>query len=256
MGALTVELIPALNDNYIYLVREEDTNTTAVVDPAESAPVIEALEERGWSLDLILNTHHHADHIGGNEDLKRRYGARLIGPASETARIKGMDQTVAEGDVVEIGAQKGHVIETPGHTSGHIAFHFPDSAVLFSGDSLFALGCGRLFEGSAADMWAGLSKLMPLPDNTKVYCGHEYTASNARFAVTVDPLNRTLEMRARDIADRRARREPTIPTTMAEERATNPFLRPDDPGIRHALDMADADALAVFTELRARKDKF
>lgn len=256
MGGLSVELIPALRDNYIYLVRDQETNTTAVVDPAESGPVIEALSRRGWTLDLILNTHHHGDHTAGNGDLKTKYGARLIGPSAESARIDAMDEMVAEGDTVMIGASVGHVLDTPGHTRGHIAFHFPDSAVLFAGDTLFVLGCGRLFEGTPEDMWRSLSKFLPMPDETRVYCGHEYTVSNARFAVTVDPLNRALESRAREVEDMRARLEPTIPTTMGQERATNPFLRPDDPGIRHALDMLDADTVAVFAEIRARKDAF
>ncbi len=256
MTGLSVELIPALRDNYIYLVRDQETNTTAVVDPAESGPVVEALSRRGWTLDLILNTHHHGDHIAGNGDLKAKYGARLIGPKAESARIEGMDEMVAEGDSVKIGASVGQVFETPGHTRGHISFYFPESAVLFSGDSLFVLGCGRLFEGTPEDMWGGLSKFLSLPDDTRVYCGHEYTVSNARFAVTVDPLNRTLESRARAVEDMRARLEPTIPTTIGQERATNPFLRPNDPGIRHALDMVDADPVAVFAEIRARKDAF
>jgi hydroxyacylglutathione hydrolase len=256
MGGLSVELIPALRDNYIYLVRDLETNTTAVVDPAESAPVVEALSRRGWTLDLILNTHHHGDHTGGNADLKSRYGARLIGPAAEKRRIAGMDETVAEGDTVTIGASVGRVLETPGHTSGHIVYHFADSAILFAGDTLFVLGCGRLFEGTPEDMWSSLSKLLPMPDETLVYCGHEYTVANARFAVTVDPLNRALESRAREVEDMRARLEPTIPTTMGQERATNPFLRPDDPVIRHALDMVDAETVAVFAEIRARKDAF
>ncbi|HBN51204.1 MAG: hydroxyacylglutathione hydrolase [Thalassospira sp.] len=256
MSAGDVFVIPCLSDNYIYLVRCHETGTTVIVDPGEAGPVISALEDRGWSLDIVINTHHHNDHIGGNAELIARYGAKLIGPKAETMRIPGMDQTVAEGDEVMIGALSGQVFDVPGHTSGHIAFYFPAVSALFSGDSLFALGCGRLFEGTPAQMWQSLQKFRNLPGETLVYCGHEYTQSNARFAATIETDNVALKARCAEIDDLRARGIPTIPSRMDKELATNPFLRADHASVASDLGMEGATATEIFAEIRGRKDRF
>ena len=256
MAALTVELLPALSDNYIYLLHEADSGTTAVVDPAEPGPVIAALERHGRSLDWILNTHHHMDHIGGNAALKERYGARIVGPRAEVSRIADMDRTVGQGDEVAVGGETARVFETPGHTSGHIAYWFETSKALFCGDTLFALGCGRLFEGTPAQMWDSLSKLRDLPDETRIYCGHEYTAGNAQFAVTIEPDNAELAARAEEIAATRARGEPTIPSLLGLEKRTNPFLRADLPELQAAIGMPNASTVTAFAEVRGRKDRF
>ena len=256
MAALAIELLPALSDNYMYLLHEADSGVTAVVDPADPAPVIAALDRRGLGLDLILNTHHHGDHIGGNAALKARYGAKIVGPRAEVSRIPDMDRTVGQGDEVAVGGETARVIETPGHTSGHIAYWFESSRALFCGDTLFALGCGRLFEGTPAEMWESLGKLRALPDDTLVYCGHEYTQSNARFALTVEPANRFLSERARQIDATRAEGRPTIPSTLAEEKATNPFLRADEDSLKQGLGMPGCSPVTAFAELRGRKDRF
>ncbi len=254
MSRLDVELIPAFSDNYIYLLRDGATGTVAVVDPGDATPVIERLERDGLPLNIILNTHHHADHIGGNAELVKRYGARLIGPAADAHRIPNLDQAVSEGDAVSVGEAKATVIETPGHTSGHITFWFGDDDALFCGDTLFSMGCGRLFEGTPAQMWQSLSKLRTLPDAAKVYCGHEYTLSNARFAAGVEPDNAEVADRLRHIEATRAAGRPTIPADLAAEKQTNPFLRADDPRLAAALNMSDAGPIEVFAEVRARKD--
>ncbi|WP_339859823.1 hydroxyacylglutathione hydrolase [Thalassospira alkalitolerans] len=256
MLAGDVFVIPCLSDNYTYLVRCHETGTTAIIDPGEAAPVIKALEDRGWSLDLVINTHHHHDHIGGNAELIAKYGAKLYGPRAEKARISGMDQTFAEGDDITIGALKGQVFDVPGHTSGHVAFYFPAIHALFSGDSLFALGCGRLFEGTPAQMWQSLCKLRDLPGDTMVYCGHEYTQSNARFAATIETSNAALKARCAEIDDLRSRDIATVPSRLDVELATNPFLRADAPSVAGDLGMTGANPTAIFTEIRGRKDRF
>ena len=254
--ALQVELIPAFSDNYIYLIRDSGSDAVGIVDPGAAAPALQALDERKLRLTDILLTHHHDDHIGGVAALKDRYGARVVGPGSEAARIPGMDTTVAEGDTVTFGSETARVFETPGHTRGHISLWFEASSALFCGDTLFALGCGRLFEGTPKDMWTSLLKLCRLPDETQVYCGHEYTLSNAKFAVTVDPANAELKGYADDIARLRADGRPTIPTTIGLEKRTNPFLRADDPAVQAAVGMNGGDPAAVFGEIRRRKDSF
>lgn len=256
MAAGEVIVIPCLSDNYTYLVRCHHSEKTAVIDPGEAAPVTAELERRGWELDLVINTHHHHDHIGGNGELIAKYGAKLLGPRAETARIANMDETVAEGDAVLIGELAGRVFDVPGHTSGHVAFYFPAITALFSGDSLFALGCGRLFEGTPEQMWQSLCKFRDLPGSTLVYCGHEYTQANARFAKTIEPDNAILQARCQDIDGMRARNLPTIPSRLDVELATNPFLRADDPAVASALGMTGENPVAIFAEIRKRKDNF
>lgn len=252
-----IHIIPALSDNYIHLWHDAPAGVTAVVDPGEAGPVQAFLAARGWRLTHILNTHHHGDHIGGNATLKAEYGATLIGPRAERDRIPDMDQTYGEGDVFTLGAQQVRVFDTPGHTRGHIAFHVMTPAGwLFSGDTLFALGCGRLFEGTPAQMWDSLLKLRALPDATLVYCGHEYTEANARFALAIDPDNLALRAQVARIAALRAAGRPSLPTRLGDEKAANPFLRADDPVLAASLGLADADPAAVFAEIRQRKDVF
>jgi hydroxyacylglutathione hydrolase len=240
--ALEIELLPILGDNYTYVLRDPGSGVTAVVDPGTASPIADRLEQLGGRLDWILITHHHADHTGGNLELKERFGCRIAGPAAEAAKVAGLDLPLSEGDPFELGDEPCRIIATPGHTKGHISYHFPNSHALFCGDTLFALGCGRLFEGDAPMMWRSLQKLMALDDATLVYCGHEYTASNARFALSVDAGNADLQARSAKIEALRARNEPTIPSTIGQERATNPFVR-----------AADA---TEFGKLRALKDRF
>ncbi len=256
MQLLTVEMIPVLSDNYVYLIHEPDAGVTGVVDPAEAAPVQERLVAKGWSLDWVLSTHHHADHTGGNLELKAATGCKIAGPGKDAARIPGIDVKLTEGDRFKLGEAEAEIFETPGHTSGHISFWFAGSKALFCADTLFSLGCGRLFEGTPEDMWTSLSKFSALPDDAVVYCAHEYTQSNARFALSVDPENDALKARAIEVDRQRAAGAPTVPTKLGQERATNPFLRPDDPAIRRELGMEQASDVEVFAEIRRRKDNF
>ena len=251
-----IVLIPCLSDNYAVLMHDADSGTTVLVDAPEAAPIAAALKKRDWTLTHILVTHHHADHVAGIEALKAASGARVIGPAAEADRIPGIDDPVAEGDTVTAGPFRAEVIATPGHTLGHVVFHFPDIEVLFAGDTLFSLGCGRLLEGTAAQMWDSLGKLAALPDDTTIYCGHEYTQANAKFALTIEPENAELVARAAEIDRLRGEGRPTLPTTIAIEKATNPFLRVDAPAIRKRLGLEDASQAAVFAEIRKRKDNF
>ncbi|KAI8470855.1 MAG: beta-lactamase-like protein [Monoraphidium minutum] len=257
-GAMEVVRLPALSDNYMWLLRDGGSGKTAVVDPAEAGPVFAELKKRGWGLDYVLNTHHHGDHTGGNLELKRAFpGLQIVGPRADAARIPGIDVQVGDGDEFAFGGHAVRVFDTPGHTRGHITLWVPGAAALFPGDTLFALGCGRLFEGDPATMWASLSKLTPLPRETKVYCAHEYTASNARFAVSVNPGNAALAERKAAVDAARARGEPTVPSTLGEELDTNPFLRTRDPEIRSKLGLgADAEDWRVFGAVRAAKDGF
>lgn len=256
MAKLHIHQFPALKDNYGYLVHEPSTGATAAIDTPEVGPILKALDENGWKLTHILNTHHHYDHAGGNAELKEKTGCTIIGPRDEKDLIPGIDRAVGEGDIVELGAACARVIEVPGHTRGHVAYHFADDHVVFVGDTLFALGCGRLFEGTAAQMWNSLGKLMALPDDTTVYCAHEYTQANARFALTVEPHNAALIARAKEIDEKRARGQWTVPTTIALEKATNPFLRAASPDLRATVGLAAAENVDVFAETRRRKDSF
>lgn len=248
----TIEIVPCLSDNYAYLVKSGDN--CAIVDPSEAAPVRAALARTGWKLTHILNTHHHLDHCGGNLDLKQETGAKVVGPAKDAARIPGLDVGVDETTGWEFDGRKVQVLEVPAHTSGAITFVIDGNA--FTGDTLFTLGCGRLFEGDPQMMWTSLSKLMTLPDETKVWCGHEYTQSNGRFALTLEPGNAELKARMAEVSAARDDGRPTVPSTMGLEKKTNPFLRPDSAEIRKSLGMEQAGDVAVFGEIRARKDKF
>jgi len=255
MARLEVDLIPVLADNYVYVLHEPREGTTAVVDPAVAQPVLDLLAERGRRLDLALITHHHGDHVGGLAELKAATGCRAVGPRVDARRIPGLDLLVGEGDRVPVGALTAEVLETPGHTTGHVSYWLPEADALFCGDTLFALGCGRLLEGDAATMWRSLGKLAALPDTAEIYCGHEYTASNARFALTVDPDNLELRHRAAEVEALRARGAPTLPSTIGQERRTNPFLRAPDAAIRRRLGLETAPEVEVFAEIRRRKDR-
>jgi len=251
---LAIELVPCLTDNYAYLIEDTAAGVCAVVDPSEAPPVQRAL--KGRRLTHILNTHHHFDHTGGNQALKAEFGATVVGPEKDRERIPAIDVGVVEGQDWSLGPHRARILEIPAHTRAHIAFVFEDANAAFTGDTLFAMGCGRLFEGTPAMMWASLSKLMRLADGTRVYCGHEYTLNNGRFALTVEPDNRDLQARMQDVALLRDKGKPTIPSTIGLEKRTNPFLRPDSPEIRKVLNMVEADNVAVFGELRRRKDNF
>lgn len=253
---LEVLQFPCRSDNFGVLLHDPASRKTAAIDAPETAPIVSALSEKGWKLSELLITHWHPDHVEGNLDLKAQFGCRITGPKNEAAKIAGIDRTVTGGDVFDFAGQRIEVIDCPGHTLGGISYYLPQEKLLFAADTLFALGCGRLLEGTPHDMWASLTKLMALPDDTSVYCGHEYTLSNAKFAVTIDPDNAELVSRAAKIKDQRDRGEATLPTTIGLEKRTNPFLRPDDLTIRKLLDMENASDADVFAEIRRRKDVF
>ena len=240
--ALSVEAVACLSDNYLWLLKDAATGMVAICDPGEAGPAIAAIEAGGGRLDMVLLTHHHGDHIAGAEELRQRYGAKLVGASADARRLPPLDLALAAGEKVALGASEAVVIDTPGHTRGHIAFHFPTARVLLCGDTLFSLGCGRLLEGNAAEMYESLHKLGALPGETLVCCGHEYTESNARFALTVEPNNTALVARSAEARVQRAAGRPTVPTTMAQELATNPFLR--------------AGSVARLAEIRSAKDSF
>ena len=256
MAAMLIEQIPVLRDNYVDLVRDPVTLATAAIDPSVHEPVLERLAGLGWRLTHVLNTHHHGDHVGGNLALKKATGCRIVGPLADRDRIPGIDIALGDGENFFLGGQRATIFDIPGHTRGHIAYWFSDSAALFCGDTLFALGCGRLFEGTPRQMWESLLKLRGLPDDTAVYCGHEYTQANARFALTIDPDNPSLRQRARAVDAARARNLSTVPSFLVDERATNPFLRADHPGVARAVGLEGVDAVTVFAEMRRRKDVF
>jgi len=253
---LEILTIPCLSDNYAFLAHDPASGETALVDAPEAAPILAALADRGWRLTQVLLTHHHWDHVEGLAEILAAHPAKVTGAAADAHRLPPLDAALHEGDLVQIGAETGQVIDVSGHTVGHVAYHFPDSRALFTADSLMALGCGRVFEGTMAQMWASLSKLAVLPPETVVYSGHEYTQANGRFAETVDPDNPALQRRIHDIATAREAGQPTVPSTLALELATNPFLRAGDPGIQAHLGMVGADPAAVFAEIRTRKDNF
>jgi hydroxyacylglutathione hydrolase len=256
MATLEIELFTCRSDNFGVLLHDPATGRTASIDAPEETAILAALERRGWTLTDVFTTHHHPDHVEANLALKARFGVRIVGPKNEADRIPGIDATVGDGDSFDFAGHPVEVIETPGHTAGHICYHLPQDKLLFSADTLFALGCGRLFERPADVMWPSLLKLRALPSDTIVYFGHEYTLSNARFALTIDPDNAALKVRVDAIETLRAEGRPTAPTLLVDEIATNPFLRADDPAIRAHLGMEDAEDWQVFAEIRARKDRF
>ncbi len=253
---LEIVTIPCLSDNYAFLAHDAESGETALIDAPEAAPILKILSDKGWALTHVLLTHHHWDHVDGLADLLAKHPAKVIGAAADAYRLPPLDQQVSEGDSFQIGGEPVEVIDVSGHTIGHVAFYMPKSQAVFTADSLMALGCGRLFEGTGPQMWASLSKLAALPDETIVYSGHEYTQSNAKFAITVDPENDALRKRFDDIEQTRAVGNPTVPSSLALEKATNPFLRAADPAIQAHLGMENADPAEVFTEIRSRKDRF
>jgi hydroxyacylglutathione hydrolase len=256
MSALEIHMFPCLADNYGYLLHDAESGATAAVDTPDADEILRQLDAKGWRLTHVLNTHHHSDHAGGNLALKARTGCTIVGPRADAARIPGLDVAVGEGDTVTLGAQRATVHDTPGHTRGHIVYHFAEAQVAFVGDTLFALGCGRLFEGTPGQMWSSLQKILRWPADTRLYCAHEYTASNARFALTVEPQNAALRARAEAVAKLRAAGTPTVPSTLAEEKATNPFLRAASAELRATIGLAEAPDVEVFAKTRALKDAF
>ncbi|NOX51524.1 MAG: hydroxyacylglutathione hydrolase [Gammaproteobacteria bacterium] len=254
--ALEVHQFTCLSDNYGFLLHDNESGCTATIDTPAVEAINTALEEKSWKLTHILNTHHHFDHAGGNEALKEQWGATVVGADNDAQRIPGIDVRVRDGETYEFGASAAQILEVPGHTSGHIAYYFAADGISFVGDSLFALGCGRLFEGTPQQMWTSLQKLMALPDETVVYCAHEYTQANAAFALTVEPNNPELVKRAEEIDRLRADGIPTVPTSIGLERATNPFVRPMSEGLQITIGLKDAELVEVFAETRRRKDHF
>ncbi len=253
--ALELVTIPCRTDNYAYLVRSP-SGAVALIDAPEAAPIRAALDARGWTLGAILITHHHDDHIAAVDELRAVYDAKVVGAAADAHRLPRLDREVREGDEGGTGPFRSVVMEVPGHTVGHIAFHFPDSALCFTADSLMAGGCGRLFEGTPAQMHASLQKLAALPPDTLICSGHEYTATNLRFAATLEPGNPQLTSRIAGVAAKRAVGQPTVPVHLKTELETNPYLRAHLPALKTAVGLPDADDVMVFAEIRARKDKF
>jgi hydroxyacylglutathione hydrolase len=249
-------LFLCLKDNFGVLLHDPSSGATAAIDAPEARPIEAALGATGWQLTDILVTHHHGDHTGGIEELKQRYRCRVVAPDAEADSIPDVDETVRENDRVLVGGIEARVLETPGHTAGHISYFFPGDKLAFVGDTLFSIGCGRIIEGNARMMWDSLLKLRGLPDETRIFCGHEYTAANIRFAKTIEPGNRALLARENEVADLLAARKPTIPSTMAEEKAANPFLRGDVPEVAKSVGLAGEPAWQVFAEIRERKNRY
>lgn len=256
MSELEIRQFPCLSDNYGFLVHDPASGETATIDTPDADRILAEAANASWTITQIWNTHHHYDHAGGNAAIKAATGARIFAPASEAAQIGEIDTPLSDGDSVRLGAHVAAVLHTPGHTLGHICYHFADDRIAFVGDTLFALGCGRLFEGTPEQMWASLSRLAAWPDETRIYCAHEYTQANAAFALSVDPDNRDLQAYAAAVDAERARGEATVPTTIGAERDANPFLRPGDAAIRRRLGLETASDSAVFAEIRRRKDNF
>jgi hydroxyacylglutathione hydrolase len=255
MPRATIVLIPCLTDNYAVLLHAGDSGETILIDAPQADPIQATLSARGWQLSDIFITHHHHDHTAACQALKAFYGCRVTGPEMEAERIPGLSRALSEGSALTFDGHAVHVLETPGHTLGHLSYYFSESRVAFTGDTLFALGCGRLFEGDGRTMFDSLQKLAKLPDDTEIYCGHEYTLANARFALSIEPENQALVARAGEIEARRAAGETTLPTTIGLEKATNPFLRPHSPAIRARLGLAGVPDWQVFARLRELKNK-
>ncbi len=251
-----IYLFSCLTDNFGVLIHDPATGATASIDAPEAAPVEAALAKTGWRLTDILVTHHHGDHTAGIGELKAHHKCRVVAPRNEAARIAHVDETAGEGDAVQVGALAGRVIDTPGHTAGHISYFFPADRLAFVGDTLFSIGCGRVIEGTPQMMWNSLLKLRALPDDTRFYCGHEYTDANIRFAKTIEPGNKALAARADEVAKLAAAGQPTIPATIGAEKAANPFLRADNAEVAQSLGLGGAPAWKVFAEIRERKNRF
>lgn len=251
---LEIHQFPCLNDNYGFLLHDPESGETICIDTPDAEVYLREAAAKGWRITQIWNTHWHPDHAGGNAAIKAATGCTIVAPRRDAAKIEGVDRTVANGDTVQLGGWMADVIDVGGHTLGHVAYHLPQAGVAFVGDSLFALGCGRMFEGTPQQFWASLSRLKALPPETALYCAHEYTQSNARFALHADPDNIELQLYAREIDERRARGEPTVPTQLTRELATNPFLRADQEGMRNRW--GGLDPVETFARLRAAKDNF
>jgi len=251
-----IELISALSDNYIYLLHNDKENITSVIDPGEADPVIKVLKDKNWNLDQIINTHHHNDHTDGNAELKKQWGSQLIAPSYEKDRISNVDIFVSHDDIISIAGVDAKVIHTPGHTSGHVCFYMPEQKCLFSGDTMFYLGCGRVFEGTMEQMWDSLLKLKSLPDDTLVYCGHEYTLSNAKFSTYIDPNNQLLKQTCADINNKREKKLPTIPFLLGKEKKINPFLRADENSFNTSIGLNINNPTESFRKMRLQKDNF
>jgi len=250
-----IHLFPCLQDNYGVLLHDPASGATAAIDAPEAAAVEAALTAKGWRLTDILVTHHHADHTGGIAALKEHHRCRVVAPHGEASRIPLVDVTVREGEKVRVGSLEGLVYETPGHTAGHISYFFAPEKLAFVGDTLFSIGCGRVIEGTPEMMWQSLLKLRGLPDDTHIYCGHEYTQANIRFAKTIEPGNATLAAREKEADKLRAERKPTIPSTIGQEKAANPFLRADLPEVAKSVGLSGKQAWQVFAEIRERKNR-
>jgi hydroxyacylglutathione hydrolase len=253
--AAEIRIFPCLSDNYGYLIHDPLTKATASIDAPEAAPIIAALKAEGWTLTDILVTHHHQDHVGGVAELKDAFNCRVVAPFDKTQPIGAVDQRVKEGDTIKVGNLAARIIETPGHTLDHVSYVFDSDHAAFVGDTLFSVGCGRVFEGTYPMMWQSLLKLRALPDATRIYCGHEYTESNVRFALAIDGDNAALKNRAGEVARLRADKRPTIPTTLGEEKQTNIFLRADVPSVSRAVGLDGRSAPDVFADLRERKNR-
>lgn len=253
---LQIELIPCLSDNYAVLAHDSESEQTILVDAPDEKPILTALEKTGWALTHILITHHHWDHVQGLKAIKKATGAMVHGPASSMEKIAEIDHGLEDGDEFKIGDLKLYALGTPGHTLDHISYWLPDSEVAFTGDTLFVMGCGRVFEGSMRDMWFAVDKLAKLPPETSIYCGHEYTEANAKFCRSIEPGNEILKQREEEIKALRASGKPTVPTTILTELATNTFIRANHPDVKAALGMSEASDPDVFAEIRTRKDNF
>lgn len=255
MADLEIHQFPCLSDNYGVLIRDPATGVTAAIDVPEADKVRAALKAKGWKLTYILTTHHHNDHTAGNLEIKAETGCAIIGPRAEAQRIPGIDKQVGQGDTFKLGGFEVQVLDTPGHTAGHISYVIPAARVAFVGDTLFAMGCGRIIEGNPEMMWDSLQKVARLPAGTRIYCGHEYTVANAKFALTIEPDNAALQRRFEEVQRLRAEGKPTLPTLIEDELATNPFLRAPHAGIRRRLGMENAPDWKVFGEVRERKNR-
>jgi hydroxyacylglutathione hydrolase len=253
--AADIRTFTCLSDNFGYLIHDFATKATASIDAPEAGPIIQALEREGWTLTDILVTHHHHDHVGGVAELKQKYNCRVVAPHDKSTAIANVDLRAANGDVIKVGGLLARVLETPGHTLDHISYVFDNEKALFAADTLFSIGCGRVFEGSYPMMWESLLKLRALPDDFNLYCGHEYTASNIKFALTIEPDNAALKARAEQVTKLRAANQPTIPVTLGNEKQANVFLRADDPAVAASVRMKGASAAEIFGELRERKNK-